>query len=129
GFLLPISKSRKALNSPTPTTICLPSGDQDGPRIKPFCSMMERAGLPSSTRKRVVDRSGLIFVTARCSPLGSYAGNSMVLYRSNFGLRLHCFTGSGLSFEVKRAYTTCAPSGDHEGKRSFAPAGPGVPFP
>src|SRR5271168_4085226 len=94
GFLSPDSSSRKAVKIPTPATICLPSGDHDGPRINPFCSRMARPGFPSSTTNRlVVSPLGLIFVTARCSPLGSYAGSQAVVYISNFGSRLHTCTG------------------------------------
>src|ERR1700740_2709746 len=95
GFLLPASSSRNAVKIPTPATICLPSGDQDGPRIRPFWVRMERAGLFLSTMSRLVFApSGLILVTARCSPLESYAGSHAVLYMSKFGFRLQTFTGS-----------------------------------
>src|SRR5579863_4190148 len=101
GFLPPAVSSRNAVKMPTPTTICLPSGDHDGPRINPFCSRIDRAGLPSSTmNKLVVAPSGLILVTARCSPLGSYAGSHAVLYMSNCGFLLQTFTGSAACLET-----------------------------
>src|ERR1700691_2271970 len=103
GFLPPAASSRNAVKIPTPATICLPSGDQDGPRIRPFCVRMERAGLPSSTMNRlVVAPSELILVTARCSPWESYAGSHEVLYISKFGFRLQTLTGSSGCLETKR---------------------------
>src|ERR1700733_2973354 len=129
GFLAPPASTRNAGKIPPPATICLPSGDQDGPRIRPFCVRMERAGLPSSTMNRlVVEPSGLILVTARCSPLESYAGSHAVLYISKFGFRLQTLTGSGGCLESKRLETTCLPSGYQDGQRKSLPLGPGLPL-
>jgi hypothetical protein len=62
---------------PKPKTICRPSGDHCGPTIPSFRSKMVRAGFPSSMINRRVVLSGF-FVTARCSPVRSYAGNTPV---------------------------------------------------
>src|ERR1700733_11006348 len=51
GFLPPAAKSRNAVKPPTPTTICLPSGDHCGARTMSLRVSMALSALPSSTMR------------------------------------------------------------------------------
>src|SRR5215472_9655826 len=121
GFLLPISKSRKELNSPTPTRICFPSGDHDGARISPFRVRMDFGDPCESRTKRSAEPSAALYVTAKCSPLRSYAGRYAVPFISKSLFRLHCFIRKDEYLNPKRVYTTCLPSGDQDGVRKLSP--------